>query len=138
MRRRTRAPQNYRVPRLCNAVQLREWACYLRSRRQLMGANRAPAPHAVRWWNQAIVVAAVVAAAGCDGGGGEGGIPTGDPATGPGGGSNLTCGHASFPSDAALYQDISAAALDPESTKILTSLDAHGWGDQGTRQTLGI
>ena len=64
--------------------------------------------------------------------------PTGDPATGPGGGSNLTCGHASFPSNATLYQDISGAPPDPESAKILGALDARNWGDPGERQTLGI
>src|SRR5215468_11996241 len=64
--------------------------------------------------------------------------PTGDPATGPGGGSNLTCGHSSFPSDATLYQDISTAAVDSQSSAILSALDARNWGDPGDRQTLGI
>src|SRR5262245_9856438 len=83
-----------------------------------MGANRAPARCvASRWMCAAVVlVVGVAPAVGC-GSGGETGPdaapPTGDPATGPGGGSNLTCGHASFASDAALYQDISAAPLDP-------------------------
>jgi len=37
---------------------------------------------------------------------------------------NLQCGGASFPSNATFYQDISAAALDPESGAILSALDA--------------
>ncbi|HEX3762515.1 MAG TPA: hypothetical protein VHW23_27625 [Kofleriaceae bacterium] len=63
--------------------------------------------------------------------------PTGDPATGPGGGRNLTC-QASFPPDAMLYQDISGAAVDAESAMIMAALDARNWGDPGDRQTLGI
>jgi serine/threonine-protein kinase len=64
--------------------------------------------------------------------------PPGDPATGPGGGRNLTCGGASFSPDAMPYQDISHAAADPESGTILDALDARNWGDSGDRQTLGI
>src|SRR4051812_34176787 len=64
--------------------------------------------------------------------------PTGDPATGVGGGGNMTCGHSSFPSNATLYQDISAAAVDSESPAIMGALDARNWGDPGDRQALGI
>ncbi|HMG24670.1 MAG TPA: hypothetical protein VK607_25210 [Kofleriaceae bacterium] len=75
---------------------------------------------------------------GADGGTDPGSPPTGDPATGPGGGRNLTCGRSSFPPDATFYQDISGAALDPESHAIMAALDARNWGDPGDRQTLGI
>ncbi|HEU4728500.1 MAG TPA: hypothetical protein VFT22_11435 [Kofleriaceae bacterium] len=64
--------------------------------------------------------------------------PIGDPASGPGGGSNLTCGGASFSPSATLYQDVSAAAVDAESAMILGALEARSWGDDGDRQTLGI
>ncbi|HEX7839640.1 MAG TPA: hypothetical protein VF469_19325 [Kofleriaceae bacterium] len=70
--------------------------------------------------------------------GGMTGPATGDPATGPGGGRNLTCGGASFSPDAMPYQDIAHAAVDPESDTILDALDARNWGDPGDRQTLGI
>jgi serine/threonine-protein kinase len=73
-----------------------------------------------------------------DDAGSAGPAPTGDPATGPGGGRNLTCGRASFSPDATLYQDISSAALDAESGMILAALDKRNWGDPGDRQTLGI
>lgn len=91
--------------------------------------------------NRTAVVAACIALIGC---GAEPGTmdpgtpPTGDPATGPGGGSNLTCGHSSFPSNATLYQDISAAPVDSRSGAIMGALDARGWGDSSDRQTLGI
>lgn len=92
-----------------------------------------------------LAVAAGVAMLGCGtepgstGPGSTGPIspPTGDPATGPGGGSNLTC-RASFPPDAMLYQDISGAAVDAGSAAIMAALDARNWGDPGDRQTLGI
>ncbi|HEX8112792.1 MAG TPA: hypothetical protein VF516_33905, partial [Kofleriaceae bacterium] len=86
-------------------------------------------------------VACIASLSGCGTGPGAmppGTPPTGDPATGPGGGSNLTCNHSSFPPDAALYQDISAAAVDPESSTIMAALDARSWGDSNERQTLGI
>jgi serine/threonine-protein kinase len=93
------------------------------------------------WTWTAMSVACIAALAGCGTDPGSmppGTPPTGDPATGPGGGSNLTCGHASFPSGATLYQDISAAAVDPVSPTIMAALDARNWGDAGTRETLGI
>jgi serine/threonine-protein kinase len=64
--------------------------------------------------------------------------PTGDPATGPGGGNNLTCGGSSFPPNATFYQDISSATVDGESATIMAALDARKWGDPADRQTLGI
>jgi hypothetical protein len=70
--------------------------------------------------------------------GDDGAPPTGEPATGTPGGSNLTCGNASFAPNATLYQDISAAATDAESTMILSALEARDWGDKGDRPTLGI
>jgi hypothetical protein len=88
-----------------------------------------------RWWG----VAGAMAVAACGGmSGGEIAPSAGDPATGPGGGHNLTCGGASFPPDATFYQDISAAAVDAESAKIVGALDGRGWGDAGGRQTLGV
>src|SRR5205085_4320900 len=86
-------------------------------------------------------IVAAVAPAACDSGTGEtgdAGVPTGDPATGPGGGRNLACGGASFSPEATMYQDITAAVLDPESHAILAALDASGWGDASDRTTLGI
>lgn len=71
-------------------------------------------------------------------GGPDGPTPTGDPATGPGDGSNLTCGGASFSTNATFYQDISNATLDPESDTIMNALDAIGWADPGSQQDLGI
>ena len=94
---------------------------------------------ATRWKRAAVMaVLGMAPALGCGGETGGTVDATGDPATGPGGGSNMTCGHASFPSDAMLYQDISGAAVDVESGTILGALDGRGWGDQGDRQTLGI
>lgn len=82
---------------------------------------------------------ALVAVAACGGTtGGDVAPPTGDPATGPGGGKNLACGGASFPPDAPFYQDISGAAIDAESGTIVGALDGRGWGDAGGRTTLGI
>jgi serine/threonine-protein kinase len=94
-------------------------------------------------WKQTAVVAAICIAPflGCaaqPGATDPGTPPTGDPATGTGGGSNLTCGHSSFPSNATLYQDISTAAVDSQSATIMNALDARNWGDSGKRQTLGI
>ncbi len=123
-----------------------------------MVAHPWPAPRARRPWRWAAVAILVGAApvSACGGGGLDttdggvgtidaggatidaGGTPTGDPATGPGGGSNLTCGGASFPPNATLYQDIANAELDVESATIMAALDARNWGDSGQRQTLGI
>ena len=69
---------------------------------------------------------------------GDAGAVTGDPATGPSRGMNLICGGASFPPSAILYQDISAATVDPESAMIMAALDASNWADSGARQSLGI
>lgn len=106
-----------------------------------MVVDRSSVRRAVIGWKRAAVaVVAGIAIAGCgtDPGMDPGPPPTGDPATGPGGGSNLTCGHSSFPSNATLYQDIAAAAVDPQSGAIMAALDARNWGDSGDRQTLGI
>jgi hypothetical protein len=63
-------------------------------------------------------------------------------------GGNATCGTATcgagptgmapFPASSPFYQDISTAALDGESTKLITALAAIGWGDEGHRTELGI
>jgi hypothetical protein len=114
-----------------------------------MVENLSPVRHAGIQWNRAavalavaITVASLAPVAGCgdpDGGGDDGGgTPTGDPATGTGGGRNLTCSRSSFSPGALFYQDISSAALDVESARILAALDASNWGDSGDRQTLGI
>jgi hypothetical protein len=96
----------------------------------------------IGWKRMAVAaVAGLASLVGCGtdpGGMAPGTPPTGDPATGPGGGSNMACGHASFPSNATLYQDISAAAADPQSSTIMAALDARNWGDSSDRQTLGI
>ena len=94
-------------------------------------------------WKRATVavvigIGATIGGCGSETEGSDGGVPTGDPATGPGGGSNLTCGHASFSPNATLYQDISSATLDPESAMILAALEARNWGDASDRLTLGI
>lgn len=106
-----------------------------------MVEHRSSVRRATRRWKRAVAAAvggiAVVVGGGCDAGGATE-PPAGDPATGPGGGSNLTCGGASFSPDATLYQDVSRATLDPESATILDALDARNWGDPGDRQTLGI
>ena len=87
----------------------------------------------------AVVGIASLVGCGMDPGASDPGTPpTGDPGTGPGGGGNLTCGHSSFPSNATLYQDISAAATDPQSSTIMNALDARNWGDPSERQTLGV
>jgi len=109
-----------------------------------MVENRPPVQYAACWWPRAAVALVVLVApvVGCGNGGGgdddDAGPPTGDPATGPGGGRNLTCGRSSFPPDATFHQDISSAALDVESAKIMAALDASNWADSGNRQTLGI
>lgn len=43
-----------------------------------------------------------------------------------------------FPSSSVFYQDISKAALDSESSKIMAALEDRGWGDSGDRTTMGI
>jgi hypothetical protein len=100
----------------------------------------SPGQQATSQWRRAAVALLVVVApvAGCGDAPDEGGTPTGDPATGPGGGRNLTCGRSSFSPDATFYQDISSAMLDVESRKIMRALEASNWGDPGDRQTLGI
>jgi hypothetical protein len=110
-----------------------------------MGVKQAATGSTAMRWRRTVVAIAVAMAAvtvGCDGAGGEtsgdAGVPMGDPATGPGGGRNLTCGGSSFSPEATLYQDISAAVLDPESHTIMAALDARGWGDASDRTTLGI
>jgi hypothetical protein len=111
-----------------------------------MGVTMAAVRCVVRRWNSAalalVVGLGVAPAFGCGGGddaGDDGGQPPiGDPATGPGGGRNLTCGRSSFPPNATFYQDISAAEVDSESAKILSALESRNWGDSGDRQTLGI
>jgi len=105
-----------------------------------MGANRPPARCAATTWKRAALALVVAPALACGGGetGVDAGVPMGDPATGPGGGFNVTCGHSSFPSNATLYQDISAAPLDVESATIMSALDKRSWGDPGDRPTLGI
>jgi hypothetical protein len=108
-----------------------------------MVVDRSSVRCAAMGWKHAAVVAVVCIAplVGCGtepGAMDPGPPPTGDPATGTGGGSNLTCGHSSFPSNATLYQDISAAAVDSQSATIMGALDARNWGDSGDRQTLGI
>jgi len=47
-------------------------------------------------------------------------------------------GMVAFPAGSPFYQDISKAALDGESAKLIAALDAMGWGDQGKRTELGI
>jgi len=94
-------------------------------------------------WKRTAVVAAVCIASfigcGTDPDATDPGTPpTGDPATGPGGGSNLICNHSSFPPNATLYQDISAAPVDSQSKAIMAALDARNWGDPSERQTLGV
>jgi hypothetical protein len=108
-----------------------------------MVKNPSRVRRAMSWWRRAGVALVFVVAPmpGCGDAtedGDPGGTPTGEPATGPGGGSNLTCGRASFSPNATLYQDISKATVDVESSTILAALDARGWGDEGDRQTLGI
>jgi hypothetical protein len=61
-----------------------------------------------------------------------------NPATGPGGGSNLTCGGSSFPPNSTIYQDMYDAPLDVESNTILDALESIGWANAGARQDLGI
>jgi len=92
-------------------------------------------------WKRTVAVVCIAPFIGCgtDPGATDPGTPpTGDPATGPGGGSNLICNHSSFPPNATLYQDVSAAPVDSQSKTIMAALDARNWGDPGERQTLGV
>jgi serine/threonine-protein kinase len=59
----------------------------------------------------------------------------GSSGTGPGG---LQPGMGVFPASAPFYQDISQAALDAQSATIMGGLQTAGWGDSGTRTTIGI
>src|SRR5262245_22492280 len=68
----------------------------------------------------------------------DGAPATGNPATGPGGGSNLTCEGSSFPPNSTFYQDIFDAPADAESPTIMGHLDDIGWADPPARQDLGI
>jgi hypothetical protein len=65
------------------------------------------------------------------GGANASGGNTGAAGSGPG-------GALAFPASAPFYQDISQAALDGESTKLIAALQAIGWGDDGNRTQLGI
>ncbi len=58
-------------------------------------------------------------------------------ATAGAGGAGQT-GMGPFPSSAPFYQDVSKAAVDTESAKIMKALDAIGWGDANKRTQLGI
>jgi hypothetical protein len=82
---------------------------------------------------------------------GTGGVSTGGAKTGGAnsGGANASAGSPgaagsgpggalAFPASAPFYQDISQATLDGESTKLMTALQAIGWGDDGNRTQLGI
>ena len=61
--------------------------------------------------------------------GGSGGHPgTGGGASGGAAGGSATTGLYRFPTSATIYQDISGAAVDAESTPIMNALDASGWG----------
>jgi hypothetical protein len=65
------------------------------------------------------------------GGANASGGNTGAAGSGPG-------GALAFPASAPFYPDISQAALDGESTKLIAALQAIGWGDDGNRTQLGI
>ena len=61
--------------------------------------------------------------------GGNGGPPgTGGGATGGAAGGAAMAGPYRFPASSTIYQDISGAARDAESTPIMSALDASGWG----------
>ena len=61
--------------------------------------------------------------------GGNGGHPgTGGGATGGAAGGAAMAGSYRFPASSTIYQDISGAAVDAESTPIMSALDASGWG----------
>jgi hypothetical protein len=61
--------------------------------------------------------------------GGSGGGPgTGGGASGGAAGGSAMAGPYRFPASSTIYQDISGAAVDAESTAIMGALDASGWG----------
>jgi serine/threonine-protein kinase len=61
--------------------------------------------------------------------GGSGGRPgTGGGASGGAAGGSATVGPYRFPASSTIYQDISGATVDAESTAIMNALDASGWG----------
>jgi hypothetical protein len=61
--------------------------------------------------------------------GGSGGQPgTGGGASGGAAGGVAMAGPYRFPASSTIYQDISGAAVDGESTPIMSALDASGWG----------
>ena len=68
-----------------------------------------------------------VGTGGGKGGTGGGAGAAGGGATGTGGGSTMA-GPNMFPASSTIYQDISGAAVDSESTAILTALQTSGWG----------
>lgn len=75
--------------------------------------------------------------------GGASGAATGGSASGATNGGSASGGAAPtgmvpFPASAPFYQDVSNAALDGESAKLIAALDAIGWGDEGKRTELGI
>lgn len=75
-----------------------------------------------------------VSSAGVSGGGAPtGGMSIGGTSMG-GAGPTTT----SFPGNAPFYQDISKAKIDDESSKLLSALDAIGWGDADKRTQIGI
>src|SRR4051812_23262030 len=73
-------------------------------------------------------------------GGGSGGTGTGGARPrGPGGtaGGGVP-GSGPFPSTATIYQDVSKAKVDSESTTIMQALEAAGWNGNNTAFSLGI
>ena len=61
-------------------------------------------------------------------GGSGGGTGTGGGASGGAAGGSAMTGSYRFPASSTIYQDISGAAVDAESTPIMSALDASGWG----------
>jgi hypothetical protein len=74
------------------------------------------------------------AAAGAAGGSAIAGTAAGGAAAGGAGPTGMV----PFPAASPFYQDISKAALDGESAKLIAALAAIGWGDEGKRTELGI
>ena len=62
------------------------------------------------------------------GGSGGGHAGTGGGASGGTAGSSSMAGQYTFPASSTIYQDISGATVDAESTAIMTALDTSGWG----------
>ena len=60
--------------------------------------------------------------------GGTGGHSGGGGGASGGGGGAAVAGPYRFPASSTIYQDISGAAVDGESTAIMSALDASGWG----------